>query len=180
MHILAIYGSLRSASHNKTLAASLQSYAPEGMTIELVPSGPDLPLFNEDLEADFPASAQAYKDKIAAADGVIFVTPEYNRGMPGVLKNFIDWTSRPSGQHPWKDKAIGVMGVSSGPRGTIVAQYDLKRSMGYFGAYVMGSPEFYVDNTGDVKVDGSVKDEKTIEYIRKYLAAFKTHIERRT
>lgn len=180
MHILAIYGSLRTGSHNKALASSLPLYAPDGMTIELVPPGPDLPLFNEDMESEFPASAQAYKDRIAAADGVIFVTPEYNRGMPGVLKNFIDWTSRPSGKHPWKRKAVGVMGVSSGPRGTIVAQYDLKRTMNYFGADLMGSPEFYVDNSGDAKVDGIVKDDKTVEYVRKYLAAFQEHIQSRS
>lgn len=177
MNILALCGSLRAGSINKTLAEEAAKMA-QGMTIELARID-DLPPYNQDVEESaFPREATALKEKIRAASGVLFFTPEFNRGMPGVLKNAIDWTSRPSGQHPWGGKPVGVLGASSGPRGTIVAQYDLKRSMNYFGAHVMGQPEFYVDNS-DKKVDGgALKDEKTRDYLAKYLAAFETHVKR--
>ncbi len=179
MNILIIYGSLREKSLNKALAHAAQTMAPEGVDIELTGVG-DLPLYNQDLEGEkeYPAVARAFKEKIRTADGVIIVTPEYNRGISGALKNAIDWTSRPSGQHPWGGKPIGVMGVSSGDRGTIVAQYDLKRTLNYFGSHVMGQPEFYLNGTG--KFDDAMKltDEKTKEYVVRYLTAFKAHVEK--
>ena len=177
MNIVALCGSLRAGSINKTLAVEAAKMA-EGMSIELLPID-NLPLFNQDLEESaFPEAAKLLKEKIAAASGVLIFTPEFNRGMPGPLKNALDWSSRPSGQHPWGGKPIGVLGASSGPRGTIVAQYDLKRMMNYFGAHVLGQPEFYVDNS-DKKIDGGeIKDEKTRDYLKRYLEAFKTHVEK--
>lgn len=176
MHIIALCGSLRAGSINKALALEAAKLS-EGFTIEIADIA-SLSHYNGDLETSaFPQEAAALKEKIAAADGVLFFTPEFNRGMPGVLKNAIDWTSRPSGEHPWGGKPVGVLGASSGPRGTIVAQYDLKRTMNYFGAHVLGQPEFYVDNS-DKKIDGGeVKDDKTREYLKKYLSAFKAHVE---
>jgi chromate reductase len=138
---------------------------------------PDFPLYSQERENTYPADIQSFKEKIIAADGVIIVTPEYNRGMPAALKNAFDWVSRPDGTQPWRAKAVGVMGASSGSRGAVVAQYDVKRMMLYFGAHMMGQPEFYVDNS-DKKIENCVlKDEKTKEYLRKYLAAFKAHVE---
>ena len=177
MNVLAICGSLRAGSINKALALEATKLA-DGMTVEMAEIG-NLPLFNEDIEKSaYPREATALKEKIAAADGVLFFTPEYNRGLPGVLKNAIDWTSRPSGQHPWGGKPVGVLGASSGPRGTIVAQYDLKRTLTYFGCHILGTPEFYVDNSDKKIADGELKDEKTREYLVKYLAAFKAHVSR--
>jgi chromate reductase len=176
MNILVIYGSLNAKSINKGLAEAMSALTPEGMQMEIV-RVPDFPLYSQEREDAFPADINAFKEKIEAADGVIIVTPEYNRGMPGSLKNALDWVSRPDGTQPWRGKAVGVMGASSGPRGTIVAQYDLKRMMNYFGANLMGSPEVHVDNS-DKKIEGGVlKDEKTKDYLKKYLVAFKTHVE---
>ncbi len=176
MNITALCGSLRSGSINKTLALEAQKMA-EGCTIDIARID-NLPLYNQDLEtSSYPIEATALKETLAKADGILFFTPEYNRGLPGVLKNAIDWVSRPSGTHPFSGKPVGVLGASSGPRGTIVAQYDLKRIMNYFGAHVLGQPEFYVDNS-DNKIDGGeVRDEKTREYLLKYLAAFKRHVK---
>lgn len=177
MHILAICGSLGTASINRILAHEAAKIA-DGMTVEIVDIG-GLPLYNEDVEkASFPVAATELKEKIRAADGVLIFTPEFNRGMSGALKNALDWTSRPSGTHPWGGKPVGVLGASSGPRGTIVAQYDVKRTMNYFGAHVLGQPEFYVDNS-DKKIEaGRLKDEKTREYLVRYLTAFKTLVEK--
>lgn len=177
MNILAICGSLRAKSINKALALEAQKVA-DGMTIELARID-DLPLYSQDLEeSDFPAPAAALKENIAAADGVLFFTPEFNRGMPGPLKNAIDWSSRPEGKHPWREKPVGVLGASSGPRGAVIAQYDLKRTLGYFGAYLMPTPEFYVDNSDNKIEDGILRDERTRAYLVRYLAAFKTHVAR--
>lgn len=176
MNIVALCGSLRAGSINKTLALEAKKMA-EGMSIEILPID-TLPLFNQDVEETaFPEAATQLKERIAAASGVLIFTPEFNRGIPGPLKNALDWSSRPSGQHPWGKKPVGVLGASSGPRGTIVAQYDLKRMMNYFGAHVLGQPEFYVDNS-DKKIDGGeIKDDKTRDYLKRYLEAFKAHVE---
>jgi chromate reductase len=177
MNILAIYGSLSSTSINKALAKAAQANAPEGMDIELL--GVDgLPLFNQDDEIDnYPTAATDAKEKIDAADGVLIVTPEYNRAPPGSLKNFLDWTSRPSGQHPWGGKAVGVLGASDGMRGASFAQYDIRRTMGYFNARVMGQPEYYLAQ-GDKKIEnGVVTEAKSVEVLKRFLAAFKTHVE---
>jgi NAD(P)H-dependent FMN reductase len=177
MKVLAIYGSLSSTSINKALAKAAQTNAPEGMEIELIGVG-GLPLFNQDDEIDnYPATAADAKEKIAAADGVLIVTPEYNRAPPGSLKNFLDWTSRPSGQHPWDRKAVGVLGASDGMRGASFAQYDIRRTMGYFNARVMGQPEYYLAQ-GDKKIEnGVVTEAKSVEVLKRFLAAFKTHVE---
>ncbi len=177
MHILTIYGSLRTHSINKALARTAQANAPEGVEIELLGVG-GLPLFNQDDElANYPDKATEAKKKITDADGVLIVTPEYNRAPPGSLKNFLDWTSRPEGEHPWSGKPVGVLGASDGMRGASFAQYDIRRIMGYFNARVMGQPEYYLAQA-DKKIEGDVvTDEKSVEVLKKFLAAFKTHIE---
>src|ERR1700744_5708564 len=125
MNIVAISGSLRKGSYNTMLVRAFQAVASEGFAIELLPIG-DLPLYNQDDEAAFPAAAQALKDKILAADGIIIATPEYNRSLPGVLKNAIDWASRPYGKNAFAGKTVLVAGVSGGKIGTALAQSDLK------------------------------------------------------
>ena len=149
-----------------------ESIAPTVVGIE------GFPLYSDTIEnTSFPEIATQYKEKIRAADGILVVTPEYNRSMPGSLKNVLDWTSRGK-DLPWKGKPVGVIGASDGVRGASFAQYDVKRVLTYFGAHVMGQPEFYFAEA-DKKIDaeGTITDEKSQQVLSKYLAAFKAHVE---
>jgi chromate reductase len=145
------------------LVKALAKLAPENMHIDIADIS-NFPLFNQDNEAAFPAAVQALKDKIAAADGIIIATPEYNRSIPGVLKNAIDWLSRPYGQNSFAKKPVLVAGVSVGKIGTAVAQNHLKQILVYLDANVIGQPELYLgpaqgifDGEEDV-VDASTKE----------------------
>jgi chromate reductase len=173
MKIIGILGSLRKQSYNRSLIQAVQSMTPEGATFEIVDIG-TLPLFNQDDEMDrYPAVAQTLKDAIKTADGVIIVTPEYNRSIPGVLKNAIDWTSRPYGTSPWNKKHVAIMGASGGLIGTAVGQQHLKQIMVYLGARLMGQPEFYLNEvTKKLDANGVLTDEATKEHIAKFWAAF--------
>lgn len=169
--IAVFVGSLQQKSFNKMLAKNLEALAPEGTEFDYVDIA-SLPLFNQDLEADFPAAAQAAKDKVAAADGVLFVTPEYNRSIPGVLKNAIDWASRPWGANSFNGKPTGIVGASPSPVGTAVAQSDLRHIGGFLNVKLMGQPELYLadahehfDESGDVV-------EASREYLQSYITAF--------
>lgn len=147
----------------------MQALAPAGMEIEIVGLA-DIPAYNEDNEASFPAAAQALKDKIAAADGIIIATPEYNRSIPGVLKNAIDWVSRPYGQNSFALKPVLVAGVSGGKIGTAVAQSHLKQILVYLDAKVIGQPELYLGPAKDVFDGGEdVANESTKELLAKAL-----------
>ena len=145
MNIIAISGSLRNGSYNTMLVKALAKLAPEGMQIEIAEIG-NLPIYNQDDEASFPAAAQALKDKIEKSDGVIIVTPEYNRSVPGALKNVIDWASRPWGKNSFAGKPVLIAGVSVGKVGTAVAQSHLRQIMLYLDADVIGQPELYITN----------------------------------
>lgn len=159
MKIIAISGSLRKGSYNTMLVKALAELAPDGMQIEIAEIR-DLPIYNQDDEAAFPASAQALKDKIEKADGIIIATPEYNRSVPGVLKNAIDWASRPWGKNSFAGKPVLIAGVSVGKIGTAVAQSHLRQIMLYLDANVVGQPELYLTNES-FSADGTVSDEST-------------------
>ncbi len=174
-NILIIYGSLRKQSSNKALAGAFAELAPETMKTEVI-GVESLPFYNQDLEADFPASAKEFKEKIKAADGIIIVTPEFNRSVSGVLKNMLDWTSRPYGDSAWNGKPVGVVGASIGSIGTALAQYHLKQIMNYLNTHVMGQPEFYLNATDKFDAAGKLTDESTKEHVKKYLAAFEAHV----
>ncbi len=161
--IIAISGSLKKNSYNTALLNEIKTFVPD---LEIISIG-DLPLFNEDLEANFPAAATALKQKIEAADAVIFATPEYNRSIPGVLKNAIDWASRPWGKNSFAGKQVLVIGASMGPIGTAVAQYDLKKVMLYLDAHVIGQPEFYLGTVQDKIKDGKIVDQHTMDHLKK-------------
>ncbi len=176
MKVLIIYGSLTKNSINRALANSMKQMAPVGMQIECI-GIEGFPLFSEDLEAEgTPQMVLDYKSRIAAADGVIVVTPEYNRSMPGSLKNVIDWTSRD--KHPWRGKSVAVAGASNGLRGASFAQTDLKRILTYFDAHLMGQPEFYFHEADKKIANGLVRDEETRSRIPKYLEKFRIHVEK--
>ncbi|MHB8660500.1 MAG: NADPH-dependent FMN reductase [Minisyncoccota bacterium] len=169
MHIIAISGSLRKNSFNTAFLRALQPLAPAGMQIEIVRID-NLPLYSQDSEAVFPAVAQALKDKIAAADGLIIATPEYNRSISGVLKNAIDWASRPYGQNSFKGKPVLVAGISVGKIGTAVAQSHLRQIMLYLDAEVIGQPELYLGPAQEVlDKEGNISDESTKGLLTKAL-----------
>ncbi len=171
MKIVALSGSLRKDSYNTMLLRSCAELAPANMEIELVGIG-DLPLYNSDLEAAYPAAAQALKDAVNAADGLIIATPEYNRSISGVLKNAIDWLSRPYGQNSFARKPVLVAGVSIGKIGTAVAQSHLKQIMTYLDANLIGQPELYLGPAAELfDASGKLTNDSTKELLAKALGA---------
>lgn len=165
-NIAVFVGSLRADSLNKKLAHNLEALAPEGTRFNYVDL--NLPLYNGDSEADFPAEATAAKQAVEAADGVLIVTPEYNRSIPGVLKNAIDWASRPWGHNSFDGKPVALTGATGGPIGTAVAQSDLRHIAGYLNMRLVGQPELYF-NFADSKFD---KDGKVTEESREQVKGF--------
>lgn len=191
MKIIAISGSLRRGSFNSALVRELPGLAPTGMEIEALDIH-DLPLYDQDHEASSPAEVAVFKAKIEAADGVVIVTPEYNRSVPGVLKNAIDWGSRPYGHNSWKHKPTLIMGVSGGKIGTAVAQSHLKEIMLYLDAHVLGQPELYLGPATElfevsadsakvfVEAPGAIKDAKLKELLTSALTVLATRIQTHT
>lgn len=177
MHIIAISGSLRKESGNTHLVKALPALTPEGMTIEIADIS-QFPLFNQDVEiSDYPEAAQTLKDKIIAADGVFIATPEYNRSVPGVLKNAIDWLSRPYGKNAFAGKRVMTAGVTGGRIGTALAQSHLRQTMLFLNAEVIGQPELYIGSSAEVFAeDGSIKSEDTKALLRSALEALQTRI----
>ncbi len=183
MNIVGISGSLRKGSYNIALLHAMQELAPAGMKIDIVGIG-SLPLYNSDLEAEFPAEARALKQKVEAADGVIVVTPEFNRMIPGALSNAIDWLSRPYGKNSFAGKPVLVAGVSIGKIGTAIAQSQLKHTLLYLDARIIGQPELYLgpasdifaESTGQAGMPGPVKSEDTKTLIAKALAVLADRI----
>ena len=154
--IAVVVGSLRKDSFNKKLAHALAKLAPPQFTFELVEIG-DLPLYSQDDDGDQAPAVKRLKAEIAAADGVLFVTPEYNRSIPGVLKNAIDHASRPYGQSAWAGKPAGVIGVSVGAIGTALAQQHLRNILGYLDMPTLGQPEAFVQmKEGLFEADGNI------------------------
>jgi len=139
MRILAVSGSLRESSFNTSLLRAALEAAPEGIELELWEGLGDLPLYDDDLEADAPDSVRRLREDWAAADAILFSTPEYNGSVPGGLKNAIDWASRPRLDAALRNKTVAVVGASTGQFGAIWAQQDLKRILGIAGARVVGT-----------------------------------------
>lgn len=167
--IAVFVGSLREDSINKKLAKNLEALAPEGVEFDYIDL--NLPLFNQDLEADYPAAAQKVKEQVEAADGVLFVTPEYNRSVPGVLKNAIDWASRPWGTNSFAHKPTGIVGASGGPIGTAVAQSHLRGICGFLDVKFMSQPELYFNATNGFDEAGQVTGESR-DYVKRYIDTF--------
>jgi chromate reductase len=171
-------GSLAKASINRKLAKALVRLAPAEMTMTEIGFA-DLPLYSYDYDADFPPTAHAFKAALAVSDAVLFVTPEYNRSIPGGLKNAIDWASRPWGQNSFARKPTAIIGASPGPIGTAVAQQHLRSIMAFCNSPLMNSIEAYIQLTpGLITDDGVVTNEGTAEFFRNYLVEFHGFIER--
>ena len=171
-------GSLAKASLNRRLAGALVKLAPEGMEFEEIGFG-DLPLYSYDYDADFPEVARRFKAAIKASDAILFVTPEYNRSIPGGLKNAIDWASRPYGTNAFTRKPSAVIGTSPGSIGTAIAQQSLRSVLSFCNAPQMNAPEAYITFTpGMITDDGEVTVESTEAFLRKYMAEFHAFIAR--
>ena len=169
--VLAICGSLRAGSYNRAALRTAIELKPLGMTIETADIG-SIPLYNEDVRAQgFPPPVETLRRQIAAADALLFATPEYNYSMPGVLKNAIDWASRPPDQ-PFAGKPVAIMGASAGMGGTMRAQYDLRRSCIFLDMHPLNKPEVLIGQA-QTKFDdqGKLTDEAARGFIRDMMAA---------
>jgi chromate reductase len=171
-------GSLASKSINRKLANALVLLSPADLTLREIPIR-DLPLYSYDFDADYPPAGRALKEAIASVDAVLFVTPEYNRSIPGSLKNAIDWASRPRGQNSFARKPSAIVGTSPGKIGTAVAQQHLRSIMAFCNSPLMNAIEAYIEFTpGLITDDGTVTNESTEEFLRNYMNEFCGFIER--
>lgn len=171
-------GSLAKASINRTLSTALIRLAPEQLEFTEIPID-TVPHYNRDFDDDYPPEGRALKDAIDSVDAVLFLTPEYNRAIPGVLKNAIDWASRPYGENSFARKPSAVIGASPGAIGTAVAQQDLRSILSYCNSPQMNAPEAYIQVTpGLITDDGEVTNESTEEFLRDYMQAFYEFITR--
>jgi chromate reductase, NAD(P)H dehydrogenase (quinone) len=171
-------GSLAKESINRKLALALTRLAPEALTMREIPIG-NLPLYSYDHDPDYPPVARALKESIAAADAVLFVTPEYNRSVPGALKNAIDWASRPYGRNSFARKPSAVIGTSPGKIGTAVAQQHLKSILSFCNSPQMNAIEAYIQFTpGLITAEGEVTEDSTADFLRNYMTEFHGFITR--
>ena len=171
-------GSLAAKSINRTLSKALVRLAPAQLELREIPIK-DLPLYNRDLDQSYPAEAQALKDALAEVDAVLFVTPEYNRDIPGSLKNAIDWASRPWGKNSFSRKPSAMIGASPGKIGTAVAQQNLRSILSFCNSPQMNVVEAYIQFTpGLISDDGEVNDETTEEFLRNFMSEFEQFIAR--
>ena len=171
-------GSLSVNSINRTLSKALLRLAPSNLEFTEIRID-NLPLYNHDLDDDYPVEARVLKDSIAAVDAVLFVTPEYNRAIPGGLKNAIDWASRPWGKNSFAHKPSAVIGTSPGKIGTAVAQQNLRSVLSFLDSPQMNYPEAYIQfSPGLFGDDGDISDETTEQFLRDFMDAFEVFIVR--
>ena len=173
-----VIGSLRKESFNHKLALAIAHLAPADFTFEHLRID-DLPLYNQDEDGNQAPAVKRLKTEVAACDGILFVTPEYNRGVPGVLKNAIDNASRPYGQSAWAGKPAGVIGISIGQIGTAVAQQQLRGFLAYLDMPTLGQPEVFLQNKEGLFDDKGRIAEGSKQFLQgwvdKYVAWVKDH-----
>ena len=173
-----LVGSLATASINRLLAKALVRLAPPQLQMSEI-SFKDLPLYSYDYDANYPPVATAFKNAIAAVDAVLFVTPEYNRSIPGGLKNAIDWASRPYGQNAFTRKPSAVIGTSPGKIGTAVGQQHLRSILAFCNSPQMNSIEAYIQfEPGLIADDGTVSNPSVEEFLRNFMTEFHGFIGR--
>ena len=171
-------GSLSSTSINRVLSKALIRLAPDELEFVEIPIK-DLPLYSPDYDQDYPPEATALKEAIAGVDAVLFVSPEYNRSIPGALKNAIDWASRPPGHNSFVHLPAAVIGASPGAIGTAVGQQSLRAVLSFCNARQMTSPEAYIHYTPEVfRPGGEVTDESTAAFLRGFMTEFRDHMVR--
>jgi chromate reductase len=177
--VAVIVGSLRKGSLNRMTARALAALAPEGLSLDIVEIR-DLPLYDQDLDgAAPPAPWVAFRDRIRRADAVLFVTPEYNRSVPGALKNALDVGSRPYGQSAWARKPAAIVSVSPGAIGGFGANHHLRQSLVFLDMPALQQPEAYVGGAAALfDEQGNLRNDATRDFLRSFLAAFAAWIER--
>lgn len=179
VRIVGIAGSLRRGSFNRALLRAARELAPEGMALDIFDLI-DVPLYNGDVEAEGdPAPVVALKRAIAAADGILFVTPEYNHGVPAVTKNAVDWASRPPGSASLGGKPVGIIGASPGITGSARGQSQLRQAFEFTDSYCMPQPELLVFKAHEkFDGDGNLADSATAEHLARYLVRFEAWVRR--
>ncbi|WP_163516705.1 NADPH-dependent FMN reductase [Gelidibacter japonicus] len=176
-NIAVIVGSLRKESFNLKTAKALMAMAPESFNMELLDIT-GLPMFNEDLEATSPKEWVALREKIRAADGLLFATPEYNRSVPGVLKNAIDVGSRPYGENSWNGKPAAIVSVSIGAISGFGANHHLRQSLTFVNVPTMAQPEAYIGDAAALFDDkGKLTNDSTKEFLKSFMKAFEKWVE---
>jgi len=177
-YVAVVVGSLRKGSFNRMTAQALMELAPDTLKLEIQEIR-DLPLYDQDLDASPPAEWVTFKERIARADAVLFITPEYNRSVPGVLKNAIDVASRPYGKSAWNGKPAGVISVSPGAIGGFGANHHLRQSLVFLNMPAMQQPEAYIGNcAGLFDEQGKLTNESTRKFLKSFLDAFAAWVER--
>lgn len=174
--IAVIVGSLRKESYNLKMAKALIELSPESLSLEMLNIA-NLPMFNEDLEATPPKEWVIFREKIVAADGVLFLTPEYNRSVPAVLKNAVDVGSRPYGKNSWNGKPAGIVSVSIGNISGFGANHHLRQSLVFVNMHTMAQPEAYIGGAGALfNNEGKLINESTKDFLNTFMIAFEKWI----
>jgi len=175
--VVAMVGSLRRESLNRKMAMALRAMAPRSLKVDIVEIGA-LPLYNQDLESAPPPAATAFKDRVRKADAVLFVTPEYNRSVPGALKNALDVASRPKGESAWNGKPCAIVSVSPGAIGGFGANQHLRQSLVFLNMPAMQQPEAYIGGADKLfDAQGNLINDSTRAFMDKFLVAFATWID---
>lgn len=178
--VAVIVGSLRKGSLNRRMAHALAAVAPEDLRLEIVEIR-DLPLYDQDLDESPPAAWTSFRARIKRADALLFVTPEYNRSVPGALKNAIDVGSRPYGQSAWQDKPGAIVSVSPGAIGAFGANHHLRQSLVFLNVMAMQQPEAYIGGAAKLfDADGNLINDATRDFIRTFMQAFAAWVSKLT
>ena len=173
-----VVGSLRKESFSKKIAASVVELFPDGYTTEFIEIG-NLPLYNQDYDANSPAEYTAFRSKVQDFDAILFVTPEYNRSIPGILKNAIDVGSRPYGQSVWAGKPAAIISQSIGNIGGFGANHHLRQILTFLDMPVLQQPEMYITNSPDLfDTNGQISNEEVTQFLQSFVDAFVALIER--
>ncbi|MGH7458486.1 MAG: NADPH-dependent FMN reductase [Longimicrobiaceae bacterium] len=180
MHVLAFAGSIRRDSFNRSLIRAVPELAPDGMEVEIWDRVADIPLYNADSDSDQarPGPVTELKEKVADADALLLAVPEYNWGMSGVLKNAIDWVSRPAFKSPLVDKPVAMIGASGGAGGTARAQTQLRDVLASVLAHTMPHPGVQVATARNKFTDGRLADQPTRDFLANFLVAFRDYAAR--
>ena len=176
--VVVLVGSLRKESLNRKMAIALRAMAPQSLKLEIVEIR-DLPLYNQDLDANPPPASTAFQERVRKADAVLFVTPEYNRSVPGALKNAIDVASRPKAESAWNGKPCAIVSVSPGAIGAFGANHHLRQSLVFLNVPVLQQPEAYVGGIDKAfDASGKLVDDAKRDFLQKYMQAFAAWVER--